>query len=62
MKSLLDTHVLLWMLEQPERLSPQSQALLDEDGNLVFVGVVLNEKHAEALPFITGTAAQFARY
>lgn len=33
MKLLLDTHVLLWAAGQPERLSKQARALLDDPNN-----------------------------
>jgi PIN domain nuclease of toxin-antitoxin system len=43
-KLLLDTHVLLWAAGQPERLSAQGRALLDDPRNeLIFSAVSLWE-------------------
>ena len=33
MKLLLDTHLLLWAVAQPERLSPEARKLLEDPGN-----------------------------
>ncbi len=37
MRLLLDTHVLLWWLAEPERLSTQSRDVLADGGNVVFI-------------------------
>ncbi|MCL6564537.1 MAG: type II toxin-antitoxin system VapC family toxin [Firmicutes bacterium] len=36
-KVLLDTHVFLWAVAQPEKLSRESRALLEDDTTTVFV-------------------------
>ncbi|HEX4096142.1 MAG TPA: type II toxin-antitoxin system VapC family toxin [Caulobacteraceae bacterium] len=50
MKLLLDTHLLLWAVSRPERLSPATKRLLEDPGNtLVFSVASLWElaiKHA----------------
>lgn len=33
MKLLLDTHLLLWAVASPERLSPAARKLLEDPGN-----------------------------
>jgi PIN domain nuclease of toxin-antitoxin system len=38
-KLLLDTHVILWALDQPERLSPRIVALLEDEQNDLFFSV-----------------------
>lgn len=40
MRLLLDTNVLIWMLEQPERLSPKAQTLLDDVDNVLFATTI----------------------
>lgn len=40
MRLLLDTHVLLWTLLAPERLSPTAAGAIEDGGNEVFVSVV----------------------
>ena len=40
MKLLLDTHVLLWVLGEPERLTPETHRILADTANTVFVSVV----------------------
>ncbi len=37
MKLLLDTHVLLWWLDDPGRLTPPARTAIARDGNAVFV-------------------------
>jgi len=37
---LLDTHILLWMAAQPERLSSAARAAVEAPGNTVFVSAV----------------------
>lgn len=37
MKYLLDTHILLWALSSPQKLSPQVRRILECRGNTVFV-------------------------
>lgn len=37
MRLLLDTHVLLWWLAEPERLSARGREVLEDGGNVVFV-------------------------
>ena len=37
MRLLLDTHVLLWWLAEPERLSAQSKDVLADGDNVVFI-------------------------
>jgi PIN domain nuclease of toxin-antitoxin system len=39
-KLLLDTHVLLWLLGDPDRLRAETQRVLTAVGNAVFVSVV----------------------
>jgi PIN domain nuclease of toxin-antitoxin system len=39
-KFLLDTHVLLWVLGDPDRLKPETIRALAESANTVFVSVV----------------------
>ena len=39
MKLLLDTHVLVWMLQAPERLSPQVAQAHDDPANTLLVSV-----------------------
>lgn len=50
MNLLLDTHALLWWLDDPARLSPQARAAIGEPGNLVFVSAAvaweMSIKHA----------------
>ncbi len=36
MNLLLDTHILLWALDEPSRLKPDMRALLEDSGNEVF--------------------------
>lgn len=36
MKLLLDTHLLLWTAGEPERLSPNARALIEDAGNELF--------------------------
>ena len=40
MKLLIDTHILLWMAGEPERLSPSAAAALVDPANEVFVSAV----------------------
>ena len=40
MRLLLDTHVALWGVSDPERLRPGTRRLLEDRGNDVFVSVV----------------------
>lgn len=40
MKLLIDTHILLWMIGDPERLSPAAAAAVVDPGNEVFVSAV----------------------
>ncbi len=40
MRLLLDTHALLWVLANPDRLRPETHLALAEAGNAVFVSVV----------------------
>src|SRR5437762_1177148 len=40
MKLLLDTHVLLWSATEPERLSSEARAALEDGANDVLVSVV----------------------
>ena len=40
MRLLLDTNVLIRMLEQPERLSPQARTLLDDANNILFATTI----------------------
>ena len=40
MKILLDTHIFLWAISDPERLSPKRQALLEDLRHQVFVSAV----------------------
>ena len=40
MRLLLDTHVLLWSLTEPRRLSPRTRDALQDAGNEVFVSSV----------------------
>ena len=40
MRLLLDTHVLLWMLSDPERLSRKTRAMLDDDRTAVSASIV----------------------
>lgn len=40
MNLLLDTHVLLWSLGSPERLSARTRALLVDPDNVIFASVV----------------------
>lgn len=50
MKLLLDTHAWLWMLIEPERLGPETAALVNEPGHSFFLSVAsvweLAIKHA----------------
>jgi PIN domain nuclease of toxin-antitoxin system len=39
-KLLLDTHALLWVLGEPERLKTETRRVLADDDNAVFVSVV----------------------
>lgn len=41
MNLLLDTHVLLWWLDDPRRLSPNAIAAISDDGNGVFVSAAV---------------------
>lgn len=41
MKLLLDTHVLLWWLDDPKQLSPDAQAAIREDENEVFISAAV---------------------
>ena len=40
MKALIDTHVLIWFLTEPERLSKGASAFLDDPANDVLVSAV----------------------
>lgn len=40
MRLLLDTHVLLWIVGDPDRLSRRTRAMLDDDGTAVFASIV----------------------
>ena len=40
MNILLDTHILLWMLNEPERLSPAQQSLLRDQENLLVISAI----------------------
>jgi len=40
MKYLLDTHILLWMLFEPEKLSKKVRDILKDENNDIFVSVV----------------------
>jgi len=40
MKYLLDTHILLWMLFDPDKLSKKVRNILEDDHNELFVSVV----------------------
>lgn len=40
MRCLLDTHVWLWMVREPERLSDQARNLLSEPANELFLSAV----------------------
>ncbi len=40
MKYLLDTHVFLWALMKPHRLSPQARKAIESAGNENFLSVV----------------------
>ncbi len=50
MKLLLDTHVWLWQGSQPQRLGPQTRALLEDRRNDLFLSIAsiweLTVKHA----------------
>ena len=50
MKLLLDTHVLLWWLDDPARLRPQARVAIEEPDNLVLVSAAvaweMSIKHA----------------
>ncbi len=39
MKILLDTHIFLWMMDEPERLSSSANALLRDFDNELFISV-----------------------
>jgi len=39
MDLLVDTHVLIWMSSQPQRLSPRARALLEEERNAVSASI-----------------------
>lgn len=41
MKLLLDTHVLLWWLDDPKRLSPEALAAIRDEDNAVFVSAAV---------------------
>jgi len=47
---LLDTHALLWWLDDPARLAPQAKEAIEEPGNVVFVSAAvaweMSIKHA----------------
>lgn len=40
MKYLLDTHILLWLQSEPEKIHPKIQALLANNATLVFYSMV----------------------
>ncbi|HEY7328643.1 MAG TPA: type II toxin-antitoxin system VapC family toxin [Gemmataceae bacterium] len=50
MNLLLDTHAVLWWLDDPARLAPQARAAIEEPENLVFVSAAvaweMSIKHA----------------
>ncbi len=46
MRYLLDTHVFLWMLMAPDRLSPSVIEVLENPGNPVFVSAVTSAEIA----------------
>lgn len=41
MNLLLDTHVLLWWLDDPRRLSPNAATAIQDEGNEVFVSAAV---------------------
>jgi len=40
MKYLLDTHILIWMMDEYEKLSPKALRILRDDTNLIFFSAV----------------------
>jgi PIN domain nuclease of toxin-antitoxin system len=40
MQYLLDTHVLLWWLIEPDKLKPQAREIIQDKSNLIFVSSV----------------------
>ena len=41
MKLLLDTHVLLWWLDNPKQISPKARDAISDENNLVFVSAAV---------------------
>jgi len=39
MKLLIDTHILIWMIEKPSELSPQTKELIEDYSNTIYVSV-----------------------
>lgn len=39
MKLLLDTHILVWMIEKPSELSPKTKELIEDYDNPLFVSI-----------------------
>ncbi len=39
MRLLLDTHLLIWALDEPERLNPATRAIVEDEGNEVLFSV-----------------------
>jgi PIN domain nuclease of toxin-antitoxin system len=39
MKLLIDTHILIWMIEKPSELSPQTKELIEDYSNTLYVSV-----------------------
>jgi PIN domain nuclease of toxin-antitoxin system len=61
---LLDTHTLLWLAHQPQKLSPEAAAALADDGNEVWVSAVsaieIATKHRKGtLEYDTSLAVRF---
>ena len=71
MRLLLDTHIALWAIANPEKLSARAQALIDDRDNQVFVSVVtiweiaikraLGRRGAGAMPVSSAEALYFFR-
>ena len=40
MQLLLDTHILVWAMAAPKRLSDRARTLLDDDGNALFYSAI----------------------
>lgn len=64
MRLLLDTHTLLWLAHQPQKLSPEAATALADEGNEVWVSAVsameIATKHRKGmLEYDTSLAVRF---